>query len=346
MSRIEMLKFQHKNLKKQAITAGYLFAANYLGARRPLIVSWAITGRCNLRCKYCDASRYKSNELTLKKSLSLIEQMAKAGTHWLHFTGGEPLLYPFIGELLIEARRLDIFTTVGTNGVLVPEKLKELSYAGALNISLDGRTKAHEITRGRGSFASAMAAAESAFANKIPLRFSCVLTKSNLNAEDLDFLFETAQKYKTVVTFQPPHLKKLWSGRENPTLPETAKYRNAIDYLIESKKLGKKIGNSIPGLRYLRNWPNTTPIRCVAALIFCRITPTGELIACPRNESNLSSRISAVDIGFEQAFKLLKSDSCSNCWAAAMVEASLILEMNPRAIKDSLFHKLGLFAEK
>ena len=60
----------------------------------PLIVSFAVTKACNLRCLHChvDAKDAFVNELGLRESMRAIEEMAALGTEAVIFSGGEPLL--------------------------------------------------------------------------------------------------------------------------------------------------------------------------------------------------------------------------------------------------------------
>ena len=60
----------------------------------PLIVSYAVTKACNLRCLHChvEARDAMANELSLKEAMQAIDEMALLGTEALIFSGGEPLL--------------------------------------------------------------------------------------------------------------------------------------------------------------------------------------------------------------------------------------------------------------
>ena len=60
----------------------------------PLIVSYAVTKACNLRCLHChaEARDAMANELNLKEAMQAIDEMALLGTEALIFSGGEPLL--------------------------------------------------------------------------------------------------------------------------------------------------------------------------------------------------------------------------------------------------------------
>jgi len=65
-----------------------LARVRWLRERRPVVVSWAITHRCNLRCVYCDVPERKLPEASPEQALDLIDQMARLGTRAISFNGG------------------------------------------------------------------------------------------------------------------------------------------------------------------------------------------------------------------------------------------------------------------
>ena len=109
----------------------------------PLIVSYAVTKACNLRCLHChvEARDAMANELNLKEAMHAIDEMALLGTEALIFSGGEPLLRKdFILALAEHCVDVGIIPAMLTNGVLINHKVAwELKDAGimAVGIPLD-----------------------------------------------------------------------------------------------------------------------------------------------------------------------------------------------------------------
>jgi radical SAM protein with 4Fe4S-binding SPASM domain len=109
----------------------------------PLIVSYAVTKACNLRCLHChaEARDAMANELNLKEAMQAIDEMALLGTEALIFSGGEPLLRKeFILTLAEYCVDVGIIPAMLTNGVLINHKVAwELKDAGimAVGIPLD-----------------------------------------------------------------------------------------------------------------------------------------------------------------------------------------------------------------
>jgi len=106
----------------------------------PLIVSFAVTKACNLRCLHChvDARDAMASELTLKEAMQAIDEMANLGTEALIFSGGEPLLRKdFILKLARYCVDAGIIPAMLSNGVLINHKVAwELKDAGIMAIGI------------------------------------------------------------------------------------------------------------------------------------------------------------------------------------------------------------------
>ena len=106
----------------------------------PLIVSYAVTKACNLRCLHChvEALEAMANELNLKEAMHAIDEMANLGTEALIFSGGEPLLRKeFVLTLAEYCVDAGIIPAMLTNGVLLNHKVAlELKGAGIVAVGI------------------------------------------------------------------------------------------------------------------------------------------------------------------------------------------------------------------
>ena len=84
----------------------------------PVSVHLQVTTRCNLRCQGC-WYRAAPTDLALGFALELARDMAQAGSAWLAVGGGEPMLWPPLGQLASYARSLGLRIAVTTNGTLL-----------------------------------------------------------------------------------------------------------------------------------------------------------------------------------------------------------------------------------
>ena len=137
-------------------------------ADAPLIVSFAVTKACNLRCLHChvDANEALDDELGLNESIRAVEAMAALGTEALIFSGGEPLLRKeFVKTLAKYCTDVGIIPALLSNGVLLNHQVAhELKDAGmmAVGIPIDSvYPENHDKLRNvKGSFNKAVGAIE------------------------------------------------------------------------------------------------------------------------------------------------------------------------------------------
>lgn len=83
---------------------------------------------CNMKCTYCfahfdEARPYLRQEKTQlrARALQVVEAAAQAGIEKMTFVGGEPLLCPWLGDLLARAQVLGMVTMVVSNGSRLSE---------------------------------------------------------------------------------------------------------------------------------------------------------------------------------------------------------------------------------
>ena len=62
-------------------------------------VDWQISSRCNRNCSYCYGPK-KENELSIVQAKKIVDLLKSQGIKQIGITGGEPLLYPYIEELI------------------------------------------------------------------------------------------------------------------------------------------------------------------------------------------------------------------------------------------------------
>jgi len=114
---------------------------NLFNKKTPINVMWRINNRCNSRCTYCNIPHRKQKEPTTSQILNLIDQMKKAGTQRIGFVGGEPLVRNDMEEIIEYCKTKGIYTTMVTNGYLVPNNISLLKKLDHLIISFDGKKR-------------------------------------------------------------------------------------------------------------------------------------------------------------------------------------------------------------
>ncbi|MFH1408860.1 MAG: radical SAM protein [Nanoarchaeota archaeon] len=106
------------------------------------VVFFCVTDFCNAGCKSCSFWETKNPKFPKKKDLPKIVDVihSKLDCGFLEITGGEPLTYPFVYDLIHLASKKGMITQLMTNGSLLNnEVIKKLCSAGLnmLAISID-----------------------------------------------------------------------------------------------------------------------------------------------------------------------------------------------------------------
>lgn len=155
----------------------------------PLVVSWAVTDRCNLRCRHCyNLRRGLPDELTVEQCALIVRRLAEAGALSVTLTGGEPLLRDSIFEIIGLLVAAGLSVEVNTNGLLltrdIASRLEDSGVSG-IRISLDGSTpEVHDEIRGfSGAFREAARALE--IAARTGMRTSVATVPNTLNLSQL-----------------------------------------------------------------------------------------------------------------------------------------------------------------
>ena len=116
-------------------------------------VNWHIWERCNYKCKFCFAtfSQIKAR-LTKERALMIPHLLADSGTEKLNFVGGEPLLCPYIDQLLSISKKAGLATSIVTNATRLTRKFLEDNARNIdwIGISIDSCDENTEKSLGRG----------------------------------------------------------------------------------------------------------------------------------------------------------------------------------------------------
>lgn len=131
--------------------------------KSPLTINWAVTNRCNFKCRHCYSRTDPSDELDGKTLFTCIEKIVAAGVLSINFGGGEPLLRADLLELAGFAAQRGLRVSMNSNGYLIDRgKAMSLKRAGfsKVGISLDSHIPdVHDGFRGvKGSHQKAVAA--------------------------------------------------------------------------------------------------------------------------------------------------------------------------------------------
>lgn len=314
------------------------------GKTTPLTVIFNLTNHCNLRCKHCYAAYYTrgdENEMTTQQIKKVLDGLKKIGCLRINFCGGEPLLRRDLGELIDYAKSKGLSVDVTSNGVLVPAKVEVLKKIKCLTLSLDGRSAHHDILRGKGSAAKAVAAIKATKQAGIEVRVNMVVHKYNL--KDLDYMINLAKKmdFKLHISLA---INNIFGDKSSLQIKPTDKqFRQVLQYIIKKKKEGAPILFSQAAYESVLKWPDFNlegvmklpPPKgmptCPAGKLFGLIDADGRFWACPHLIDKVKAK-NVLKAGVAEAWKQTNNHPCTGCYQVYHHDFGHLLDLNPRVI--------------
>lgn len=158
--------------------------------RIPVDVTLEVTHRCPLRCRHCYNNlpmadrNAASQELTLTEYQRLLDELARMGTFWLLFSGGEPFARKDFLDIYTYAKEKGFLITIFTNGTIITPAMADhlVQYPPfAIEITLYGRTKEtyEAMTQQPGSYERCLRGIELLLERRLPLKLKTVPTSIN-----------------------------------------------------------------------------------------------------------------------------------------------------------------------
>lgn len=312
----------------------------------PLKVQWDILYRCNSRCVTCD--RWQEVEgrtiIPFAREKQFLAELAEMGTFSVAFSGGEPFLRKDIFDLIREAKRVGLTTSLNSNGLLINEKMAEKIVASGLDMiyfSLDGATpETNDYIRGvPGGFAKTFQAVRLLREKrdaKPKIFINC--TVNNKNVGELVELARLCREAKVDgVTMQPAHSceemdfampQELKLGEESIPLFKQQlavllhEFRDMFpmmdDYFAQ---FGEFVQNPVALYKY----------RCVAAYTSVQVHPNGDVYSCPVAFEKIGNLMDASfkDIWFsskaDELREKIKNGHHPMCWFTCVAPANIFL---------------------
>jgi hopanoid biosynthesis associated radical SAM protein HpnH len=167
--------------------------------RFPLVMMLEPLHACNLTCTGC--GRIREYESTITERVPLEECLAavdECGAPMVSICGGEPMMYPQIGELVagILQRNKNIYLC--TNGMFIVKRLREFTPDKRFffNVHLDGLEKTHDICVEReGVFGEAIEGIKAAKAAGFMVCTNTTIYKET-DMKEIEALFEYLEQFQ------------------------------------------------------------------------------------------------------------------------------------------------------
>ncbi|MBR5735771.1 MAG: radical SAM protein [Bacteroidales bacterium] len=215
-----------------------------------------ILDRCNLRCRHCSVYELSNPRVkTFGQIRDELEYCYKAGSRYVDFEGGELYLWKdgdkTIDDVIDLAHEIGFWSVTITTNAQLPF---DGSHADQVWVSMDGIDSFHDEIRGKGAFARlekniAGFRCSEPYGRKLPpvcvnMVINC-LNESNVAAA-LDYVKESPDIDSISLNFHTP-----FKETEELFL-DPARRNEIIDMLIERKRQGYPIMNTVPGLKAMK----------------------------------------------------------------------------------------------
>lgn len=313
-----------------------ILESNFKRLKEPYKLTFAVTYKCNSRCKTCNIWKKEvKNELRLKEIKRIFESINPS---WIDLTGGEIFLREDIFELIktIHENSELYLLHFPTNGLLVDkitetlEKIKQLSIPKfVVSISLDGPKEIHDEIRGvKGNFEKAVQTYKNLKDLGIESYFGLTLSEFNIGKyeETLESLKRQIENFKD----KELHVNLYHTSEHyysNPKEFDRRKLIKDVEKCIEKRK-GIHL-NPIKFLEYkyiekARNYIKNgkTPLSCKSLTSSCFIDPKGNVYPCSIYNKKLGN-LRNNDYNLKKIWNSEKTKKiqreieglkCPNCW--------------------------------
>ena len=292
--------------------------------RKPILVHFEVTLRCNARCGFCDY--WKTDAAAKNDELkSFVDAARFFNPMMVTWTGGEPTLRRDLESLVAgvdRAIRIKYTTLITHGAMLSADRAASLWDAGVnqFNISLDYLDERHDAARGiPGLGARIMAAIPAMRARGIDsIRFNTVIKRDNL--DQIVAIVRRADELGVGVNFSSYTANK--NGNDAGVIRESeyAELDAVIRELLAFKRRRRGvITNSdyyleqIP--RYVRGL-TTEP--CRSGIRTIHVDPTGHVKRCPDFPTDFHWR----------DFRKYEPVNCNACYYACRGEAQAPLRLS------------------
>jgi len=247
----------------------------------PLSVHVDLTMRCNERCVHCYRLIERRPELTTDEVKALLDDLARAGTLYLTFSGGEIFLRKDLFELVEHARRLHFDVRLKSNALLVtPEKAARLRTLGVRQVDISvysADPAVHDwVTKIPGSLERSLQGAVMLRDTGVTVKLNCPLMKQNVG--QYKAIRALAEGLGLLCGFDPMITAKNDGDRSPVALRIT---RNELREVLQDPALNPQCGKPAPVL------PGPDPVRsdlddipCGASHNACYISAYGDVMPC------------------------------------------------------------------
>ncbi|HXE98664.1 MAG TPA: radical SAM protein [Dongiaceae bacterium] len=194
-----------------------------MSRQKPTFVSYNLTSECNESCPMCSVRQQDGDVLSLAELERILGELRRSGFRVVELSGGEPLLRSDMTEVFALLDRLDLFSTITTNGTLLTkatiEQLRNVRGLLQLAISLDSLDpETYARLRGRDLLPDVLRGVDLVAGAGLPMPFKLNMTMSRLNYHETLDILSYARKRRGYLSVFPVSLGSGFQHRADDAL--------------------------------------------------------------------------------------------------------------------------------
>jgi MoaA/NifB/PqqE/SkfB family radical SAM enzyme len=330
------------------------FARSLVLRDRPVYAHYAVTSRCNLRCRSCVIWQRDEPELSTDEVAELAIVLERLGCVQLSLGGGEPALRKDLPRIVQLFQSRQIRTRVLTNGVAMKPAIGQaLVDAGLREVSFSLDSLVPEVQDGldnTGATYHTRMRNLLALARILPRRGSVPVLNTVVtprNYRELIDIIDFADEIGFYVSLIPIHLAaeddehRFYSGDETLRFGagEEAELRDVYRRIIRIKRRGGRIINSTAFLERSPDYliSGSAPWPCRAGTQFVSIGPDGRVSPCHAFEGEWGIHFRDFERAFHgDAYRAEVRDriaGCEGCFRPCWAEIGLLMG-EPRSLLE------------
>jgi radical SAM protein with 4Fe4S-binding SPASM domain len=287
------------------------------GLYAPESMTLMVTGSCNLQCRHCWLDCYSqecSAPVAVAKITKAIHEFTQIGGSRITLTGGEILTHPdwpAILQFSLDHASIQS-VTLQTNATLITSKhlaeLKNLRLDKlTIQVSLDGASAgSHDLVRGPGSFAKAMAGIDILVDAGLGFRTQVAFTEMAHNFSELPDLLKSIDKLGIARLISGTLVKGgRAAGSTRLNLPTPDQYQELI-YLYQTDKKFKTLYDrkaNISAIEWYKNRSTESDDACCNALRNMFLDSQGFLYPCTML---LLDRFASISVYVQSMYKAIE----------------------------------------
>lgn len=250
----------------------------------PTSITIKLTNSCNLNCSFCSQGDAKNVCLDVDVVKQILDEAKLYGVYEIIYTGGEPLLYSHISEVLRYGKELGFHQILVTNGVNLEHCIEEIiAYVDNIGISIHGNETVHDSIVGKvGTYRKVVSNIKRIYKAETKPYITLNFTISDNNIECIEDVIQLSNSYGCHLCVA--RLNKIGRAEKNEDIANTV--GKFLEQLVEDNLI--KVSNVIPLCQMPKKYQHLCH-SCSAGIASVCVEANGDVKMCASSSKSYGS---------------------------------------------------------